>query len=67
VDNKYRRLYAKDRKVIASMKQAGKTQNEMAQIVGIVLALIRWLPFPVIASRNIGRIVSNKGSLRATW
>ncbi len=34
MDNKYRRLCAEDRKVIANMKQAGKTQNEMAQAIG---------------------------------
>jgi transposase, IS30 family len=34
VSNKYHRLCAEDRKVIANMKQAGKAQNEIAQAVG---------------------------------
>jgi IS30 family transposase len=34
VSNKYRRLCAKNRKVIANMKQAGKTQSEIAQAIG---------------------------------
>lgn len=32
--NKYRRLCAESRKVIANMKQAGKTQDEIAQAIG---------------------------------
>jgi IS30 family transposase len=34
VSNKYRRLCAENRKVIANMNQAGKTQGEIAQAVG---------------------------------
>ncbi len=34
VSNKYHRLCAEDRKVIANMKQAGKTQTEIAQAIG---------------------------------
>lgn len=34
VNNKHHRLCAENRKVIANMKQAGKTQNEIAQAVG---------------------------------
>jgi IS30 family transposase len=34
VSNKYRRLCAENRKVIANMKQAGKTQSEIAQAIG---------------------------------
>jgi IS30 family transposase len=34
VNNKYLRLCAENRKVIANMKQAGKTQNEIAQAIG---------------------------------
>jgi IS30 family transposase len=34
VSNKYHRLCAKNRKVIANMKQAGKTQDEIAQAIG---------------------------------
>ena len=34
VSNKYHRLCAEDRKVIANMRQAGKTQAEIAQAVG---------------------------------
>jgi IS30 family transposase len=34
VSNKHHRLCAENRKVIANMKQAGKTQNEIAQAVG---------------------------------
>jgi len=35
VSNKYRRLCAEIRKVIANMKQAGKTQSEIAQAAGL--------------------------------
>jgi IS30 family transposase len=34
VSNKYHRLCAENRKVIANMKQAGKTQDEIAQAIG---------------------------------
>jgi IS30 family transposase len=34
VSNKHHRLCAENRKVIANMKQAGKTQNEIAQAIG---------------------------------
>ena len=34
MSNKHHRLCAENRKVIANMKQAGKTQNEIAQAVG---------------------------------
>lgn len=34
VSNKYHRLCAENRKVIANMKQAGKTQTEIAQAIG---------------------------------
>jgi IS30 family transposase len=34
VSNKYHRLCAEDRKVIANMKQAGNTQGEIAQAIG---------------------------------
>jgi IS30 family transposase len=34
VSNKYRRLCAENREVIANMKQAGKTQDEIAQAIG---------------------------------
>ena len=34
VSNKYHRLCAESRKVIANMKQAGKTQSEIAQAIG---------------------------------
>ena len=34
MNNKHHRLCAENRKVIANMKQAGKTQNEIAQAVG---------------------------------
>ncbi len=34
VSNKYHRLCAEDRKVIANMRQAGKTQAEIAQAIG---------------------------------
>jgi transposase, IS30 family len=34
VNNKYHRLCAENRKVIANMKQAGKTQKEIAQAIG---------------------------------
>lgn len=34
VSNKYHRLCAENRKVIANMKQAGKTQSEIAQAIG---------------------------------
>jgi IS30 family transposase len=34
VSNKYRRLCAENRKVIANMKQAGNTQGEIAQAIG---------------------------------
>jgi IS30 family transposase len=34
VNNKYHRLCAENRKVIANMKQAGKTQTEIAQAIG---------------------------------
>jgi IS30 family transposase len=34
VNNKHHRLCAENRKVIANMKQAGKTQNEIAQAIG---------------------------------
>ena len=34
VSNKYHRLYAENREVIADMKQAGKTQSEIAQAIG---------------------------------
>ena len=34
MSNKYRRLCAENRKVIANMKQAGKTQDEIAQAIG---------------------------------
>jgi transposase, IS30 family len=34
VNNKYHRLCAENRKVIANMKQAGKTQDEIAQAIG---------------------------------
>jgi hypothetical protein len=34
VSNKYRRLCAENRKVIANMNQAGRTQSEIAQAIG---------------------------------
>ncbi len=34
MSNKYRRLCAENREVIANMKQAGKTQDEIAQAIG---------------------------------
>ena len=34
MSNKYHRLCAENRKVIANMKQAGKTQDEIAQAIG---------------------------------
>ena len=35
MNNKYHRLCAENRNVIANIKQAGKTQDEIAQAVGL--------------------------------
>lgn len=40
VNNKYHRLCAEDRKVIANMKQAGKNQIEIAQAIGFSQSVI---------------------------
>jgi IS30 family transposase len=50
VSNKHHRLCAENRKVIANMKQAGKTQNEIAQAVGCSQSTIS-----KELSRNLGK------------
>jgi transposase, IS30 family len=50
VNNKHRRLCAENRKVIANMKQAGKTQSEIAQAIGFSQSTIS-----KELSRNHGR------------
>ena len=52
MSNKYQRLCAESRKVIANMKQAGKAQSEIAQAIGLSQSAIS-----NVLARNIANVV----------